>query len=174
MSSKLSKPHASKPRGVFWSSPAFFVLLAAVILAFSGCWISVCLTAGRMEQTLSSMAEGKDYFLEEVRILKKDSSSSTHGDSSVESTNYYFYYGSASEQKLFVDEDTYRRYQPGDKIPAYTLDHRSYGFTKEEILPDKIYRNNELKKALGVLLGAGILALLFLRWCFSPVGRKSA
>lgn len=51
---------------------------------------------------------------------------------------------------------SYTEYEVGDTITAYTTDHIKYSYNKAGILPDKKYRNNELMKVAGVLLGAAI------------------
>ena len=55
-----------------------------------------------------------------------------------------------------VPEFVYSEYDVGDSITAYTTDHMKYSYNKAGILPDKKYRNNELMKVAGVLLGAAI------------------
>ena len=50
----------------------------------------------------------------------------------------------------------------GDKIQAYTVDHVSYGYEKESILPAKEHKCNEFMKFIGVLTGCCmILVALF-------------
>jgi hypothetical protein len=66
-----------------------------------------------------------------------------------------------------VDEDTYKKYNVGDKVNAYTTDHINYGFTKESLLSGTVYRNNELKKCMGVILGAALILYSIWMWfCF--------
>jgi hypothetical protein len=111
------------------------------------------------------MVEGKDYFIESVKITKKDYDS-YYGteDSSVETTNYFFYYDDAFQKKMFVDADTYKKYNVGDYVNAYTTDYINYGFTKEALLYGTEYKNNELKKCLGVLLGAALVLYSLWMW----------
>jgi hypothetical protein len=130
-----------------------FVIISILVIAFIGVWIDVFLTSSRFSRRLDAMAEGKDYFIESVVITKKDYDSYyATAESSVETTNYFFYYDTAFQKKMFVDADTYKKYSVGDQVNAYTSDHINYGFTKEALLYDTVYRNNELKKCLGVIL----------------------
>ena len=60
--------------------------------------------------------------------------------------------------------DIYVQYSIGDKISAYTVDHVYYGYTKESILPKEEFRQNELMKCIGVLLGVGIVTIAIMYW----------
>ena len=44
------------------------------------------------------------------------------------------------------------------------MKHVSYGYTKESILPREEFRQNELMKCIGVLLGVGIVTIAILYW----------
>ena len=91
-------------------------------------------------------------------ITDKKSEDAT-SDNSI-SQNYFFYYhdGKTNEynKRMQVPESVYAEYTVGDTITAYTTDHLKYSYNKAGILPDKKYRNNELMKVAGVLLGAAI------------------
>lgn len=50
--------------------------------------------------------------------------------------------------------------QMGDSIEAYTTDHSRYSYYKYGILPEAEYRNNEIRKAVGALLGIAIVSLV--------------
>lgn len=104
------------------------------------------------------MVLGEDYDREDVVITDKKSEDAT-ADNSI-SQNYFFYYhdGKTNEynKRMQVPESVYAEYKVGDTITAYTTDHIKYSYNKAGILPDKKYRNNELMKVAGVLLGAAI------------------
>ena len=93
----------------------------------------------------------------------RDSDSYTSDDLGNSITNYYFYYNQSMDRKMFVTEDAYKKYQVGDSVPAYTIDHEYYGFTLESLLPQPDYRRNELSKAAGVLIGVGIVILCLMK-----------
>ena len=59
-------------------------------------------------------------------------------------------------KRMQVPESVYTEYEVGDTITAYTTDHIKYSYNKVGILPDKKFRNNELMKVAGVVLGAAI------------------
>lgn len=111
------------------------------------------------------MVEGVDYFIEEIPITKKDYDSyySTE-DTAVATVNYFLYYGDDPDKKMQVSEAVYRSYEVNDRIMAYTTDHVYYSFSKEGVLPRLEFRNNELKKAAGVVIGAGLLLLVLYMW----------
>ena len=142
----------------------FHILIVAVsIIAFSIIWVDVFLTSSRFNRQLDEMTEGIDYYIEDIILIKKDYESYySTPDTTVETTNYYFYYDYESPKKMFVDRKTYHQYDVGDNVTAYTIDHINYGYTKESLLPDKLYTNNEIKKAIGVLLG--ICSIIYSVW----------
>lgn len=143
----------------------YVILLVVLIIVFIYVCTDIFLTSSEFSKELDSMIEGKDYYVEEVTITGKDYDSYfSTPDTSVETKNYFFYYDFIMEKKMFVDEDTYKKYNIGDKVLAYTTDHSNYGFTKESILPTIEYKNNELKKCIGVVLGVSILLLRFWMW----------
>ena len=104
------------------------------------------------------MVLGEDYDREDVVITDKKSEDAT-ADNAI-SQNYFFYYhgGKTNEynKRMQVPESVYAEYKVGDTITAYTTDHIKYSYNKAGILPDKKFRNNELMKVAGVLLGAAI------------------
>ena len=149
----------------------YFSLLIILCLAFVVIWLDIFMTSLKFNRELHGMIEGRDYYIEEVTITKKDTDS-YYGtpDSSVATTNYFFYYDTSFQKKLFVDHTTYNEFKVGDKIPAYTINHNDYAYTKDGLLLMKSnYRNNEIKKAIGVILG-GVLVLKIL---FGLLDKKS-
>lgn len=148
MSNKLIKKTTKK------LNKFHILLLIVLIIAFVINWVDVFLTTSLFNRQLDEMIEGIDYYVEDITLIKKDYDSYYSTPVTVvETTNYYFYYDYKSPKKMFVDKETYSKYAVGDKVPAYTIDHINYGYTKESLLPDKAHKNNELKKAIGVLLG---------------------
>lgn len=149
MSNKLIKEKPLKKLNKF-----HILLFVAFIIAFIVNWVDVFLTTSRFNRQLDEMIEGIDYYVEDITLIKKDCESYySTPDTVVETTNYYFYYDYGSPKKMFVDRETYGQYAVGDKVPAYTIDHINYGYTKESLLPDNDHTNNEIKKAIGILLG---------------------
>jgi hypothetical protein len=141
------------------------VILSLFVIAFLSIWVDIFLTSSRFSGQLDAMVEGKDYFIESVKITKKDYDSYyAPADSGVATTNYFFYYDDAFQKKMFVDADTYKKHSVGDYVNAYTSDHINYGFTKEALLYGTVYRNNELKKCLGVILGAALVLYSLWMW----------
>jgi hypothetical protein len=141
------------------------VILSLLVIMFLCVWIDIFLTSSRFSRQLDAMIEGTDYYIEAVEITKKDYDSYyATPDSSVETINYFFYYDESFQKKMFVDEDTYKKYSVGDNVNAYTTDHINYGFTKESLLSGTVYRNNELKKCMGVILGAALFLYSVWMW----------
>lgn len=132
--------------------------LIILILAFILVWVHICITGITVEKTAEKMVLGEDYFVEDVRILEKKRETGTSGNTE----DYYFYYrhGSSSDQsnRMWVPGNIYSEYEVGDTISAYTTNHQIYSYHKEGILPT--YTQNEAMKAVGVLLGLGIAALV--------------
>ena len=58
-----------------------------------------------------------------------------------------------------VPGNVFRQYKIGDKISSYTTDHVQYSYEKYGILPNTEFRNNEIMKCIGVLLGIAIFML---------------
>ncbi len=132
------------------------VLLGAVIVLFLFIWTRVAITSAKFEKQMEQMVLGKDYFIEDVVIKKKDTYSSPSGRYGA-STNYFFYYD--TDKKMQVSGKIYGEYEVGDSIPAYTTDHVYYDYEKDGILPRNEFRNNELMKAAGALCGIAICML---------------
>lgn len=116
----------------------------------------MAITSAKFEKQMEQMVLGKDYFIEDVVIKKKDTHSSSSGRYGV-STNYFFYYD--TDKRMQVSGKIYDEYKVGDRIPAYTTDHAYYDYEKDGILPREEFRNNELNKAAGVLCGIAICML---------------
>lgn len=139
------------------------VSLAGLIVLFLFIWANVAITSFRFQKQLEQMVLGKDYFVEEVVITKKDwetSSSSQFGLT----TNYFFYYGADNSRRMEVSQQLYNEYEAGDSIPAYTTDHVYYDYEKDGILPRDQFRNNELMKAAGALCGCAVGMLALYLW----------
>ncbi len=160
MSNKLVKHQETKEiltgkqkKILFWSC---FVVLS---IAFVAVWINIFLTSKAFNTQMEEMVLGEDYYMEDVVITDKRAE-----DASADaiSQNYFFYYNNGAvndyHKRMEVPEAVYSEYDVGDSITAYTTDHVSYSYYKQGILPDKEYRNNELMKVAGVLLGLGIFS----------------
>ena len=148
----------------------FWICFTILCIAFIAVWIDVFLTSTAFHKQLDKMTEGQDYYVEKVEITDKrveDASS----DNSI-SQNYFFYYhnGKVNEynKRMQVPENVYSEYKVGDLISAYTTDHEKYSYDKDGILPGEAYRNNELMKVAGVLLGCGICIFIL----FALLNRK--
>ena len=159
MSNKLAKHQKQKERltgkqkkVLFWSC------FAALSIAFLAVWLNVFLTSKALDRQMEEMVLGEDYDREDVVITDKRSEDAS-ADNAI-SQNYFFYYhgGKTNEynKRMQVPESVYTEYEVGDIITAYTTDHIKYSYNKAGILPYNKYRNNELMKVAGVLLGAAI------------------
>jgi hypothetical protein len=165
MSKKLRKGKTKVTSSPRKSMACRIVVLLILVIMFSGTWLNIFLTSSCFNRQLDKMVEGTDYYIEDVKITKKDYDSYySTPDSSVETTNYFFYYDESFQKKMFVDEDTYKKYSVGDSVKAYTMDHENYGFTKESLLYGTEYRNNELKKCIGVILGVSLIFYFIWMW----------
>lgn len=135
----------------------YLICLIAMIIAFVSVWSNIYLTSQKFEKQMDKMVLGRDYYREGVVITNKkaESGSSNYNLSSTE--NYFFYYKGG--QRMEVSKKIYDQYRVGNSISAYTTNHIRYSYYKYGILPDNAYRNNELLKCLGVLLGGGIALL---------------
>lgn len=129
------------------------VLLVAAAVLFLFCWTSVAITSRKFQNQMEQMVMGKDYFVEDIVIRKKDT------DIHSSSTNYFFYYGTDEIKRMQVSRKIYDEYEVGDCIPAYTTDHIYYDYEKDGILPREEFRNNELMKVKGVLFGCMLCML---------------
>lgn len=141
----------------------YFICFIVLTICFAAVWISVAMTSAKFDKQLEHMILGKDYFIEDVTIVKKMVDSYSSSELSTHE-NYFFYYGNEEQEKMQIPHDIYVQYAIGDKIPAYTVNHVSYGYTKESILPREEFRQNELMKCIGVLLGVGIVTIAILYW----------
>ncbi len=109
---------------------------------------------------MDNMVLGVDYFVEDIIITDKrietDVNDTIH-------KNYFFYYhdGDAYDyhKRMQVPGNVFRQYKIGDKISSYTTDHVQYSYEKYGILPNTEFRNNEIMKCIGVLLGIAIFML---------------
>lgn len=138
----------------------YFVCLITMIIAFICVWFNIYQTSQKFDMQMNQMILGKDYFKESVVITNKKIESSTSNYNSSSSDNYFFYYKGG--QRMQVSGKIYDKYKVGNSIPAYTTNHISYSYYKYGILPKNEFRNNELMKCFGVLLGSGIVILALL------------
>ena len=133
-------------------------MLAVALVLFVFIWTKVAITSVKFQKQLEQMVLGKDYFIEDVVIRKKDTDIYSSGKYSL-TKNYFFYYGMDKTKRMQVPESMYKEYQVGDSIPAYTTDHIYYDYEKDGILPREDFRDNELMKANGVICGCVICIL---------------
>lgn len=140
----------------------FIIGLVILVISFISVWINIIVTSNKIKNELDNMVLGTDYFYENVTIFDKKIYSSTSEGSSVTTYNYVFFYDKSMEKMMPVPEEIYNQYEVKSEIMAYTKDHIHYSYSIEEILPE--YRNNEMGKAVGVLLGLGIFVLLLWRF----------
>ena len=163
MSNKLVKNNSEKRKVTEKQKRILFVSsLTILLLSFFAVWITVFRTSNEFREKMETMVLGVDYFREDVVITNKR----VESEHSV-SDNYFFYYKNGKvheyDKRMQVPGTVYREYEIGDTITAYTTNHREYSYEKYGILPKEDFKNNELRKANGVLLGIGILVLIFLR-----------
>ncbi len=154
MSNKLIKKNVEiKPKRMY----ILRVITGIMIIFFIAIWSWIGIVSHEKNELLNSMVEGTDYYVEDVRILRKDFYVDNNSSSS-QSVNYYLFYGEQWNDKLFVDEDTYNEYHEGDTIAAYTTNHKDYAFSLESLIlrDTPKYHYNEIYKAIGVLLGSCI------------------
>lgn len=133
-------------------------LLAVAILLFLFSWINVAITSLKFQKQMEQMVLGKDYFIEDIVIRKKDTDTYSSSEYSL-STNYFFYYGTDETKRMQVSGNIFKEYEVGDSIQAYTTDHVYYDYEKDGILPREEFRNNELMKCTGVFCGCVICML---------------
>lgn len=161
MSNKLIKPKDQeakiRKKKRIWRLCA--ALLAAAIVLFVFIWTRVAITSVKFQKQMEQMVLGKDYFIEDVVIRKKERDTSPGSKYSL-TTTYFFYYGMDKTKRMQVTGSMYKEYQVGDSIPAYTTDHIYYDYEKDGILPREEFRNNELMKAAGVFWGCVICMLV--------------
>ena len=165
MSNKLVKSKAQEDKITEQQKTIIFVCsLIVLCIAFICVWTDVYNTSNAFKKKTDEMVLGVDYFQEEIEITNKrvetDENDSVH-------ENYFLYYhdGHVNDynKRMQVSATIYQDYQIGDKIMAYKTNHNDYSYEKYGILPQNDFRNNEIKKVIGVLLGIGILVVLFFR-----------
>ncbi|WP_283684733.1 hypothetical protein [Parablautia sp. Marseille-Q6255] len=171
MSNKLIKAKDLEAKMLRWKRiwKLCAVLLAVFLILFVFLWTRVAITSAKFEKQMEQMVLGKDYFMEDVAIRKKDTDSSPSGRYG-SSTNYFFYYD--TDKKMQVPEKIYGEYEVGDSIPAYTTDHVYYGYEKYGILPRNEFRDNELMKAAGAVCGIAICMLALYLFLCKPKGER--
>ena len=64
----------------------------ALTISFVTVWVSVSLTSAKFDDQMEDMVLGKDYFIEDVTIVKKKVDSYSSSELST-NENYFFYYG---------------------------------------------------------------------------------
>ena len=141
----------------------YCICLITLTICFAAVWVNVAVTSVKFDKQMEHMVLGKDYFIEDVTIVKKKVDSYSSSELST-TENYFFYYGNEEQKKMQIPHDIYVQYAIGDKISAYTADHVSYGYTKKSLLPREEFRQNELMKCMGVLLGVGMVTIAILYW----------
>lgn len=161
MSNKLVKVNNEK-RIITEHKKRIMLIVCLIVLsiAFVYVWINVFLNSNNFEEKMDNMVLGVDYFVEDIIITDKrietDVNDTIH-------ENYFFYYhdGDAYDyhKRMQVPENVFRQYKIGDKISSYTTDHVQYSYEKYGILPNTEFRNNEIMKCVGVLLGIAIFML---------------
>lgn len=158
MSNKLikSKDLEAKIRKRIRIRKLLSVILVIVSILFVFLWTKVAITSVKFKNQMEQMVLGKDYFIEDVTIKKKDTYTSASGKYSL-SRNYFFYYD--TDKKMQVSAQIYGEHEVGDSIPAYTTDHIYYDYEKDGILPREEFRNNELAKGMGGFCGCVIIIL---------------
>lgn len=140
----------------------YLICLIVLSICSAVIWINVAVKSAEFDKKIEHMVFGKDYFIEDVTIVNKKIFYGNSTAMGVSSDTYFFYYGNDEHEKMEVPYDTYLQYAVGDKIQAYTVDHVSYGYEKESILPAKEHKCNEFMKFIGVLTGCCmILVALF-------------
>lgn len=164
MSNKLVKKKEQKPRISQKNKKRLFLSGLVVLgISFVCVWTNVAVTSSRFKEQMETMVLGQDYFIEDV-LIKAKKAENTYSTETSTSTNYFFYYGFGPGERMQVPRSIYEEYEVQEKIPAYTTNHKYYSYEKYGILPDDEFLNNELRKAVGVILGAGICGPLFWRW----------
>lgn len=165
MSNKLVKNKISKSKLSEKNKTVIFACCFCVLcIAFLAVWIDVYRTSDVFQRTMDEMVLGVDYFQEEIVITDKRVESDAN-DSIHENHFFYYYDGNVHDyhKRMQVPATIFAEYEIGEKIIAYTTNHENYSYEKYGILPQDDFKNNELKKVIGVLLGSGILVLLLFR-----------
>ena len=159
MSNKLAKHQELKELlTVKQRKVLFWGLLSVMVIAFIAVWANIAVTSHAFNKQMEDMILGEDYFIEDIVITDKRIESGVSDDDI--SQNYFFYYHDGKiyeySKHMQVPASVYSEYDVGEKIAAYTNDHIRYSYYKEGILPKDEYTHNEIMKAVGALLGAGI------------------
>lgn len=132
----------------------------ALVAAFIAVWMNIAITSSAFKKQMENMILGEDYYVEEVVITGKRAEDAAP-DNNI-SKNYFFYYHNGKvfdySKRMQVPGSVYTEYDVGETIAAYTADHASYSYYKEGVLGTE-YTNNEMMKAIGVVLGVGICAI---------------
>lgn len=165
MSNKLVKDKIPKSKLSEKNKTVLFACgLSILCIAFLAVWIDVYMTSNVFKKTMDDMVLGVDYFQEEIVITNKRVESDTN-DSIHENHFFYYHDGNVHDyhKRMQVPATIYSEYEIGEKIVSYTINHENYSYEKYGILPQNDFRNNELKKVIGVLLGLGIFILLLYR-----------
>lgn len=159
MSHKLYKKKEIKNKSLEKiSNIAIFTILCIIFIFLI---VKVVSTEIYFNKMMNEMVEGKDYYIENLQVIDKKRIVDSFG-SDAENINYFLYYEKSKKDKIQVSFDMFSKYNIGDKFPAYTIDHNYYGATLKSILPN--YTNNELSKAIIVVVGCIILIIGFQKW----------
>lgn len=159
MSHKLYKNKEIKNKSLEKiSNIAIFTILCIIFIFLI---VKVVSTEIYFNKMMNEMVEGKDYYIENLQVIDKKRIVDSFG-SDDENINYFLYYEKSKKDKIQVSFDMFSKYNIGDKFPAYTIDHNYYGATLKSILPN--YTNNELSKAIIVVVGCIILIIGFQKW----------
>lgn len=159
MSHKLYKKKEIKNKSLEKISNIAILTILCIIFIFL--IVKVVSTEIYFNKMMNEMVEGKDYYIENLQIIDKKRIVDSFGADD-ENINYFLYYGNSKKDKIQVSFDMFSKYNIGDKFPAYTIDHNYYGATLKSILPN--YTNNELSKAIIVVVGCIILIIGFQKW----------
>lgn len=159
MSHKLYKKKEIKNKSLEKiSNIAIFTILCIIFIFLI---VKVVSTEIYFNKMMNEMVEGKDYYIENLQVIDKKRIVDSFG-SDAENINYFLYYEKSKKDKIQVSFDMFSKYNIGDKFPAYTIGHNYYGATLKSILPN--YTNNELSKAIIVVVGCIILIIGFQKW----------
>lgn len=151
------KRFINKKKKLILFNTSFVILLVLFIFV----WGNIFVTSNNFEKQLNNMVKGEDYFIEKVTITGKKIETYEKSPVSM-NENYFFYYGH-SGQRMEVPSDTYKEYFVGDQISSYTIDHIHYGHDINAVLPKNEFRNNELMKAIGAVLGILVCCFALLK-----------
>lgn len=139
------------------------ISLIVLSIIFVLLFLKIIVTELSFHKMITGMAEGIDYYIEDIVITDKETVEDYYGSESG-TTNYFFYYGHDTDKRMQVNKKVYFQYNVGDMFPAYTKDHYYYGATINSVLPKNQYKSNELSKAGIVIIGCLILLMLIYKW----------